>query len=57
MARSKRALAETDANAEAAPPLKRVSTRKSKARVEENDVPDPTANDNEPAASTIGLFR
>lgn len=49
MARSKRALAEIDGNAEAAPALKKVSTGKSKARSKENDVPEPTAN--EPAVS------
>ncbi len=45
MARSKRTLAETDANAGAAPAAKRVSTGKGKMKSKENDAPHLTAKD------------
>lgn len=50
MTRSKRTLAETDANAEVAPASKRTST--GKARSKENDAIQPTADENEPAVSS-----
>lgn len=55
MARAQRALAQTDAHAEAAPASKRVS--KGKVKSVEHDAPQQTADQNEPAASTLQHIR